>query len=58
MALLYVKFSRLFSTFPYDVLGQVWYLIVRVPDLCLLSNFVFLQQMKRHGNYSYSHPDM
>ena len=26
-------------TFPYDVLGQVWYLIVSIPDLRLLSYF-------------------
>ena len=25
-----------FITFPYGVLGQVWYLIVSIPDLCLL----------------------
>ena len=24
---------------PYGVLGQVWYLIVSIPDLCLLPNF-------------------
>ena len=26
-------------TFPCGILGQVWYLIVSIPDLCLLSNF-------------------
>ena len=26
-------------TFPFGVLGQVWYLIVSIPDLYLLSNF-------------------
>ena len=25
-----------FITFPYGVLGQVWYLILWIPDLCLL----------------------
>ena len=25
--------------FPIDVLGQVWYLIVSIPDLCLLPYF-------------------
>ena len=29
-----------FVTFPYGVLGQVLYLIVLIPDLCLLSFFV------------------
>ena len=28
-----------FATFPCDVLGQVWCLIVSIPDLCLLSYF-------------------
>ena len=35
-ALLYVMFSCVFVTFPYGVLGQMWYLIVVIPDLCLL----------------------
>ena len=25
-----------FVTFPYGILGQVWYLIVSIPDLCQL----------------------
>ena len=29
--------SCAFLTFPYVVLGQVWYLIVSIPDLCSLS---------------------
>ena len=28
--------SCIFVTFPYGVQGQVWYLIVLIPDLCLL----------------------
>ena len=28
-----------FVTFPYGVLGQVWYLIIWIPDLCLLPYF-------------------
>ena len=39
MALVYVMFSCVFVTFPCGVLGQVWYLIVLIPDLCLLSYF-------------------
>ena len=27
--------------FPYGVLGQVWYLIASIPDLCLLSYFFY-----------------
>ena len=29
-----------FITFPFGVLGQVWYLIVLIPDLCCLSYFL------------------
>ena len=28
-----------FVTFPFGILGQVWYLIVLIPDLCHLSFF-------------------
>ena len=38
-ALLCVVFSCVFVTFPYGVLGQAWYLIVSIPDLCLLRYF-------------------
>ena len=40
LALLYVMFHCLFVTFPCGVPGQVWYLIVSVPDLCFLPYFV------------------
>ena len=33
--LLFVVFSCVFVTFPIGVLGQVWNLIVTIPDLCL-----------------------
>ena len=36
LALLGVVFSCVFVTFPWCVLGQVLYLIVSIPDLCLL----------------------
>ena len=39
LALLYVIFSSVFDTFPYGVPGQAWYLIVSIPDLCLLYYF-------------------
>ena len=39
-ALFYVMFSCVFVTFPYGVLGQVWYLIVSILDICLLLYFV------------------
>ena len=36
LALLYVLFYCVFVTFPCGVLGQVWCLIVSIPDLCPL----------------------
>ena len=35
--LLFVMFNCVFVTFPCGILGQVWYLIVSIPDLCRLS---------------------
>ena len=40
LALLYVMFSCVLDTCRYGVLGQVWYLIVSNPDLCLLIYFL------------------
>ena len=37
--LLFVMFNCVFVTFPCGILGQVWYLIVPIPDLCHLSYF-------------------
>ena len=31
-----VMFSCGFVTLPYDVLGQVWYLVELIPDICLI----------------------
>ena len=42
LALLFVMFSCVFVTFPCGVHGQVWYLIVSIPDLCLLPYFACL----------------
>ena len=36
MVLLNVMFSCVYVTFSYGVLGQEWYLIVLIPDLCIL----------------------
>ena len=41
LTLLYVVFYCVFVTFPYGDLGMVWYLIVSLPDLCLLSYIYF-----------------
>ena len=38
-ALLYVMFACVFVTFKCGVLGQVWYLVVWISDLCLLAYF-------------------
>ena len=38
LALMCVMFSCVLGTFPHGVLGQVWYLIVSISDLCLLPN--------------------
>ena len=56
LALLYVMFSCAFVTFPYGFLGQVWYLIVSITDLCLLSYFaiqhcMFENRMRRHSKF-------
>ena len=45
---LYVKFSCVFVTFQCGVLGQVLYLIVSIPDLCLLNYFVHYNFLKLH----------
>ena len=37
LALLHVMFYCVFVTFPCGVLDQVWYLIVSIPDRCLLT---------------------
>ena len=41
--LLFVMFNCVFVTFPCGILGQVWYLIVSIPDLCHLSYFTLKQ---------------
>ena len=35
-----------FVTFPIGILGQVWYLIVSIPDLCTITYFygIFLEK--------------
>ena len=35
----FVVLNSVIVTFLYGILGQVWYLIVSIPDLCLLSYF-------------------
>ena len=38
--LLFVMFNCVFDTFPCGILGQVWYLIISIPDIYHLSYFV------------------
>ena len=45
LAFLYVTFYCVFVTFPYCVLGQVWYLIVSIPDLRLLTYFAIMHDL-------------
>ena len=40
--LLFVMFNCVFVNFPCGILGQVWYLIILIPDLCHFSFFVFI----------------
>ena len=42
LALMYVMFSCVFVTLPCGVLGQLWFLVVLIPDLCHLTLFVYL----------------
>ena len=39
LANLYEMFSYVFDTFPCGVLGQLWNLIVLIPDICILPYF-------------------
>ena len=39
---LYLMFNCVFVAFPCGILGQVWCLIVSIPDLCPLSYFAIL----------------
>ena len=53
LAFLCVMCSCVFVTFPYDVPGQVWYLIVSIPDLCLLVYFKCLSWVFEGNNLKY-----
>ena len=48
--LLLVMFSCVFVTFPCGILGQQWYLIVLIPDLCSLSYFDFFHVYHQLGD--------
>ena len=42
LALLYVMCSCVLVTYPCGVLGRVWYLVISILHLCLLTNFIKL----------------
>ena len=43
----FVMFNCVFVTFPCSILGQVWYLIVSIPDPCFLSLSYFVSDNGR-----------
>ena len=43
--LLFVMFNCDFVTFPCGILGQMWYLIISVPDVCGLYYFDYFYAM-------------
>ena len=47
----FVMFSYVFATLPCGILGQVWYLIVLIPDLCYLS-YLVSSLASKHSSYS------
>ena len=47
-----------FFYFPIGILGQVWYLIVSIPDLCDLTFFIALDQLiTKMANSGYGNRD-
>ena len=46
--LLFVMFNCVFVTFPCGILGQVWHLIVSIPDLCRL--FIMMPDQESFNN--------
>ena len=42
-------FGCIFATCPCGILGQVWFLIVLIPDLCHISYRWFIAALKRAG---------
>ena len=45
-----------FGTFPFCILGQVWYLIVSIPDPCCLSYFAHMLQVLTYLAHQIEHP--
>ena len=51
--LLFVMFNCVFVTFLCGILGEVWYLIVSIPDLCHLSYFKQLLYLTINSDFWY-----
>ena len=49
MALSYVMLSCVVVTFPFDIICQVWYLILWIPDFCLLPITFIKCCLKNHS---------
>ena len=45
--ILFVMFNSVFVTFSRGILGQVWNLIVSIPDLCHLFTYIYPLRVKR-----------
>ena len=43
-----LRYFGVFVTFSYGVLDQVWYLIVSIPEFCLLAYLVYYNLLKLH----------
>ena len=50
-----IIYIYVFVTLPYGFLGQVWYLIVSIPDLCLLPYFLFMYISSHYLGIKYFH---
>ena len=48
----FVMINCEFVTFPIGILGQVWYLIVLIPDLCPLSYYAFMNPVSIWLNFT------
>ena len=53
--LLFVMFNCVFVTFPFGILGQMWYLIVSIADLCRLSYFEKIKVNLLDGRWHRQH---
>ena len=50
LALVYVMFTCVLSFSPHGVLDRVWYLIVSIPDICLLTTVVEVTNIRTYSH--------